>query len=126
MEEQSHLTKTVSALNEYSPKLLVGCSLIYLLKERSFEAGSLIVGSLLSVSFGKLVKATLDVPRPHTSKKSSPGMPSTHAIAWTYFAVAVHSFARNNREHTMAQVLVGGTIGAAFALNWTQLRGTLF
>lgn len=45
----------------------------------------------------QLVKATLDVPRPHTSKKSSPGMPSTHAIAWTYFAVAVHSFARNNR-----------------------------
>lgn len=104
-----------------------------------------VAGALLNSGLGKLLKYTLRQERPSGATLKTPGMPSSHAVALTYFAVALSLAARGRHNtglvccfcasyailvcytrvaitkvHTLPQVAVGALLGATNAILWDQ------
>lgn len=62
---------------------------VVLLTSSSYSPLYFAIASVLNSALGKILKKLIRQPRPHLSRKSSFGMPSTHTLAAVYFCVVI-------------------------------------
>eukprot|EP01023_Acetabularia_acetabulum_P015843 TRINITY_DN17774_c0_g1_i1.p2 TRINITY_DN17774_c0_g1~~TRINITY_DN17774_c0_g1_i1.p2 ORF type:complete len:254 (-),score=15.62 TRINITY_DN17774_c0_g1_i1:163-924(-) len=106
-----------------------------------------LLGSLMAVLMNKILKQIINQSRPSTSRKTDPGMPSSHASVTAYFSAVISSLVFDSKLsnyyfiilfvelyavfvawirvrlgfHTPAQVAVGFGVGTWFGIFWGQI-----
>lgn len=103
------------------------------------RAGVVLVGSLTNAATVKILKYTINLPRPDGSTKRDPGMPSSHAASLFYLARAASrplpllgsvglvlgaaiacAWRIRCGYHTFAQVFVGASLGLTVEALWNS------
>eukprot|EP00929_Paragymnodinium_shiwhaense_P043372 TRINITY_DN22306_c0_g1_i2.p1 TRINITY_DN22306_c0_g1~~TRINITY_DN22306_c0_g1_i2.p1 ORF type:complete len:258 (-),score=33.43 TRINITY_DN22306_c0_g1_i2:2-775(-) len=114
-----------------------------LLMRRDVVSPFMIIGAICAAFVTSVVKKVIGHERPSGSPFNDPGMPSSHALVSTFLAVAwctqttcaavqatvvglafvISSLRVIGGNHTLAQVLVGATLGAPMGYGWMRLAG---
>lgn len=138
-----------ATLNRLSLRLVSFAFCVIVILRHDAEAMWLLSGSLLDKVLSTVLKRVLNQARPVTTRKSDPGMPSSHAqsifflaayvvvsiveslevnmltlfLGSLVFALASYfSWLRVSLQyHTVSQVLVGAIVGSAFSVSWIWL-----
>lgn len=118
---------------------IVACIVVY---EASAIATFGVIGGAVSSVLSKALKVVVNAKRPHAEREPEPGMPSSHAqnllflslfYAWQLkcnsyttvclvgAAIVLSALRVLHGHHTVAQVVVGGCVGATLACAWIYL-----
>jgi dolichyldiphosphatase len=139
----------LTRINDSTKWIVSAIAFAYLLFNRDLLSCWCIFGAVAASIVNKIVKHTLNHQRPHTSKKSDPGMPSAHANSLAYLSTfcALASSSQPLSEplglllvfgvpsiaiylawlrvilgyHTIPQVAVGWVVGSGVASGWWLL-----
>eukprot|EP00043_Microstomoeca_roanoka_P026681 m.12352 g.12352 ORF g.12352 m.12352 type:complete len:163 (+) comp6846_c0_seq1:76-564(+) len=141
------LSTALLFINRWTSRFVSSLAFGFLAYRRDRLALHLIAGSLLNAALGKALRMAISQPRPSGSKKTSNGMPSSHANSLAYFSVATHLIAIHwfpnsqtakvlpivghiytfsvaytrvflTGDHTVPQVIAGAALGSTFAYCW--------
>ena len=116
--------KVLADLTKYSVSFAVAASLIYL-----HDAPTLlfVTGAATNSAAGKLLKHVINQPRPESADgKSSPGMPSSHAVSLSYLSIAFVAYLIKFTQVARWVVLVESAVVlfvAALASSWRVTAG---
>ncbi|XP_078428532.1 lipid phosphate phosphatase epsilon 2, chloroplastic-like [Wolffia australiana] len=138
-----------STLNKLSKWIVAGLFGVVILWKHDAEAIWTAMGSVINAMLSNQLKQVFNHQRPDPSLRSDPGMPSSHAqsifyaasyvvislidslgvnfytLSLVFFTIACGVYLSwirvSQRLHTVEQVTVGATIGAAFCVGWFYL-----
>jgi len=137
----SRTIRTLETANDSTKWLVVAAQTLAIAVRRDFIAPFIVIGSIMSAFAAHALKRVVNQQRPSGSELVDPGMPSSHALVSCFAAAAWAAHLGWARPvsalllasaavvcalrvacgmHSVAQVLVGGLLGAGSACAWIR------